>query len=256
MNKSIFFASDPEGNIYIPHSMGIAKYGSDGSLANRYHVRVPIPGSSSFGAVAPLFCDREGNIYVVSPLRRAADTMPPVFRGRLPRNTRVKPGPRLFYDHFYGSIAKFGPEGGEVRLDSGGDMMIGMTYGGFRNCTVKGLKWLRLCVSPNIHRNKDHCACSCERSEPAMDASGRLFIPDALRYTVTVLDSNGNRLLDIGKYGTWPDAGQKETGIGLSWPVCVRVTDTLCFVNDKINHRILKLKLGYKTSAGIEVEYK
>jgi hypothetical protein len=251
MGRSIFFATDPKGNVYIPHGGGVAKYGPGGELLNRHHVRVPLPGSSSYGAVAPLFCDAEGSLYLVSALRAPTEPMPRMFQGRLPRDTHVKPGPRLFYEHYYSSITKFGPDGGEVKLDRNGDMIIGMTYGGFKNCTVKGAKWVHLCTSPAVHRNKDHCACSCERSEPAMDGFGRLFVPDAYRYSVEVLDGSGNPLLRIGKYGAWPDAGEGEDGIALAWPVCVRVTDTHCIVNDKINHRILKLKLGHHVAKDV-----
>jgi hypothetical protein len=224
---------------------------------SKSHISIRLPHSSSYGAVSPLFCDAEGYLYVTSGLRHPRLPIPHVFMGRLPADTLLKPGPKLYYEHFYGSIARFRPEGGEVALNPHGNMAIGVGYGGLKNCTVKGADWIHLGASPTLHRNKDHAACNCERAEPAMDRHDRLFVPDAYRYCVNVIDKNANVLLTIGKYGTWPDetpgTPPKESGIGLGWPICVRVTDTACFVGDKFNHRVVKVKLGYHTTGKVDL---
>jgi hypothetical protein len=95
------------------------------------------------------------------------------------------------------------------------------------------------------------------RETPAVhvDAYGRSFIPLAIPSTVAILDTNGNRICEVGKYGNLDDppnlATNKEpikgSDIRVAW--CMRVgsfPDKWLYIVDDGNMRIVRVKLGYR----------
>ncbi len=93
-----------------------------------------------------------------------------------------------------------------------------------------------------------HCmratgGCNCWHSRFTLDYFKRSFAPESERYSVAVLDTNGNLIMRIGQYGNVDDKG-----IGLIYPSYVAThSDRRIFVADQGNGRILSAKLGYHT---------
>ena len=92
--------------------------------------------------------------------------------------------------------------------------------------------------------------CNCESARFDLDGFGRLFIPDAMRASVVVVDANANEIVRFGGYGNTDSRGPGSPapwpGIALAWPLVVRVSESACYVADTVNHRILKAALGYR----------
>lgn len=96
--------------------------------------------------------------------------------------------------------------------------------------------------------------CQCWCAEFETDPYGRTFVPRAVACTVAVVDSNGNRICEIGKYGNADTRGPKdstvkisgqEIGLAWCWNVAAR-SDRWLYLLDNGNNRILRVKLGYQ----------
>ena len=102
-------------------------------------------------------------------------------------------------------------------------------------------------------------SCTCWHARFQLDYFARSFVPELLRFRVAVLDTNGNLILRIGKYGNVDDGVPliPESGIrnpnsvggdeaALSHAAYVGIhTDRYLYIHDAGNGRILKVKLGY-----------
>ena len=101
--------------------------------------------------------------------------------------------------------------------------------------------------------------CSCYNARFALDYFARSFAPELDRYSVAVLDSNGNLLLRIGRYGNADDGkpliaeggppnprpvGGDEVALFHGAYVATH-TDRRLFIADPGNARIVSVKLGY-----------
>ena len=72
----------------------------------------------------------------------------------------------------------------------------------------KGVKWEWLGVAPLPGRyNLGHGACVCENVRFAVDDFCRVYAPSAHHQTVQVLDTAGNPILRIGRYGNADSSG-------------------------------------------------
>ena len=103
--------------------------------------------------------------------------------------------------------------------------------------------------------------CVCANCRFALDYFARSFVPEHLLYGVAVLDSNGNLILRVGKYGNVEDGkplhpaggaaephsiGGDEVGLFHACYVATH-TDHRVFIADQGNARVLSVKLGYHT---------
>jgi hypothetical protein len=78
---------------------------------------------------------------------------------------------------------------------------------------------------------------------------------------VNVVDTNGNEIGHIGRYGNadsgrGPDSPVKVAG-DLAFSQCDYVcteTDKWLYVNDSGNHRIVRIKLGYHVEQAVALE--
>ena len=83
--------------------------------------------------------------------------------------------------------------------------------------------------------------CICWNSRLDLDYFNRSFAPEPLRFSVAVVDSNGNLILRAGRYGNVDD-----NGIALMHACYVAThTDRRLFIADAGNARIVSVKLGY-----------
>jgi hypothetical protein len=114
------------------------------------------------------------------------------------------------------------------------DWLYGLVgYGGFNGSRVGG-----------------GCACWFVRFK--LDYFARSFAPEPMQYSVSVLDSNGNLIVRVGKYGNADSCGPKSKEplggdeVGLFHPSFVGTdTDHRLFISDIGNERIVSVKLDY-----------
>jgi hypothetical protein len=94
--------------------------------------------------------------------------------------------------------------------------------------------------------------CVCWFARFKLDYFARSFAPEPLQYSVAVLDSNGNLITRIGRYGNLDSAGAKSKEplggdeVGLFHPCYVStLSDKKVFISDIGNERIVSVKLNY-----------
>ncbi len=101
--------------------------------------------------------------------------------------------------------------------------------------------------------------CTCYHTRFCLDTFARSFVPEPDLYSAAVLDSNGNLIVRVGKYGSTEDGiplvphpgipAPRSLGgdeVPLFYPAYVGVdTDRRLFISDIGNARIVSVKLGY-----------
>jgi hypothetical protein len=91
--------------------------------------------------------------------------------------------------------------------------------------------------------------CGCGHVRVVIDGWARNWIPANHLCSVTVIDSNGNRIARLGRYGnvddTEADLKAGKDGLRFCWPRAVVASDTALYVADVGNRRVLKAVLTY-----------
>lgn len=102
--------------------------------------------------------------------------------------------------------------------------------------------------------------CACHNTRFVLDYFARSFAPEVERYSVAILDSAGNLVLRIGKYGNGDSAGPKSLEplggdeVGLLHGAYVAThTDRKLFIADPSNDRILSVNLLYNTEERLSI---
>jgi hypothetical protein len=253
------FCVAPSGDVYVLHYPGdpwkpegnrttVTVVGPDGKVKREEVVR-------SLRTAASIRVDRAGNIYVAENVKGPDGSVPPELRIAPAPAGRVW-GPR--YDHsawypwIYGSIVKFGPEGGRIEPAERGEFHTGWPawYPDKGAVAVTGAKWLRPGMAP-VPAADQVCVCDAGRFD--LDRFDRLYVPDVGRCRVTVLDSNGNVLTHFGGYGNMDSAGPGSAvpvpAIPFGWPACVAVSPEAVYVADWLNPRVLRVRPTYAVTA-------
>jgi hypothetical protein len=100
--------------------------------------------------------------------------------------------------------------------------------------------------------------CVCGDSRFDLDDFERSFVPARHLCSVLVVDSNGNRIARIGRYGNadsqGPGSPVPEPDIGLCNPAYIAVSDKALYIHDGANRRILKAKLGYEAEETVPLQ--
>ncbi len=175
--------------------------------------------------------DRAGNIYV----------------GYLARPKGHKPPPGYEKDPAYraatGTVLKFGPAGGRrLKLKRGQKAPAGSVMG------FEGVEQVYHGLGPFSRWN---CAGSCVCTKPRFDVDefGRLVIPNAMTFSVTIVDNAGNALATFGHYGNFDARGagsaEPAPAVQLGWPTNTAVAGDHVYVADVLNHRIVRVDLDY-----------
>jgi len=114
----------------------------------------------------------------------------------------------------------------------------------------------------------NNAACICWNARPALDLYARSFVPEVDHYSVAVLDTNGNLILRIGRYGNIDDGkpivaaggppntrklGGDEVAL-MHAAYLATHSDRRLFVADAGNARILSIKLGYAAEERISLK--
>jgi len=105
--------------------------------------------------------------------------------------------------------------------------------------------------------------CACWFSRFKIDYFARSIVPEPVQYSVSMLDSNGNLITRIGRYGNLDSAGANSKEplggdeVGLFHPCFAAThTDRRIFISDIGNERILSVKLGYHKEVLLQIEKK
>ena len=218
----------------------------------------PRPESAIIGPLPDtcggLRVDSRGNIYVGMLM------LPPDYQGPavLARQTSWR--------SLVGSIAKFGPEGGEwiatdPRLAARAAPDIRRTVPeGARGVWMENGHFLHgaQAVYPGFApfsgsagtsetgrppMGRENCACRSPRFD--LDGYDRLYIPNAVSGRVRILDNAGNEILAFGEYGNRDSAGPgskvPQPAIPLAWPIGVGVGRERIYVCDQLNRRVVRV---------------
>ncbi len=110
---------------------------------------------------------------------------------------------------------------------------------------VEGAAWLYAGASPIVAGS-----CSCPRQHLGLDWYKRAYVPEQYRHSIGILDTNGNLIMHLGRYGNFDSGmGPKSLipvggdGIGMSAVRNVSATDNYV-VFDEGGERLMVLKLN------------
>ncbi len=146
------------------------------------------------------------------------------------------------YKNCGGTIVKFGAKGGERKQISDPGIL------GFKGA-LQGFPGM----APMSGGMAGNGACNCTRPRFELDGYGRLYIPNAITYKVTVVDNSGNEIVRFGGYGNFdaqgPKSAEPKPEIPLGWPVAVGASDKHIYVGDTLNHRIVRCDKMFVVSA-------
>jgi len=131
---------------------------------------------------------------------------------------------------------------------------------------VENAEWLYGGVGFN--GNASGSSCICWNARPALDLFARSFAPEIDHYSVAVLDTNGNLILRIGKFGNVDDGKplisnngpQITNSIGgdevalFHAPYVATFSDRRLFISDGGNSRILSVKMEYNKNHLIKLK--
>jgi hypothetical protein len=261
----------PNGDIYVilmsQYGLGrLDVYANDGTLKKQGLIE-NIPHGSSGLAV-----DAAGNIYLGVNIRPTQGPLFPFgFSAVVPENGWVwwkakREGIWSYpyyntYLYHWGSVMKFSPKGGRFYIWGGRiaatrpDVPADATEyrNGYLNISiaVQGSQGLFPGCGPipTNGLNWGDPSCTCNNSRLAVDGFGRVFMPDVFRFSVEMVDTAGNAIARIGRYGNADSKSAAGTDPAFVWPAFVSVADDDVFVSDSVNRRIAQMKVKYAESA-------
>jgi len=268
----------PNGDIYFvraAQSRGVQArvdvYGPDGRLKRAALVDGMGIGDCGIGV------DARGSIYLGANVKPKNKLYQAGFEKKVPATDwlcwaqwtwHYRPRPWYFcmrneYLYHWGAVFKFGPAGGAFY--GRGSML----YGGRRNralvadaenapesapeyrsgylyhrVKVVGAQWRYpgMGIVPSSERLWGDPSCVCMTSRLAVDPYGRVYAPNVFRFCIEMLDTNGNRIARVGRYG---NADDRAGGIHFAWPAFVGVAGDGLYISDSVNRRIVALRMTY-----------
>jgi hypothetical protein len=235
---------DRSGRVYATYGTNechVRVYGPDGELVDfprkqrvteRDGRDIPVAIAGVVGYGGSLRVDFAGNIYLLQA-GMPADHQPPAGFEK-----------DEAYKSALGTIYKFPPQGGEVEV---------------KDWAVKGVKGAntRYPGCGPVSRWRAVGACACTKPRFDVDGFGRLYIPNAITYSISVRDNANNEIVSFGAYGNLDcqGPGSKEPGpeIPLGWPVTAGASDKYIYVGDCLNHRVVRVDKKYALEALVAV---
>ncbi len=205
--------------------------------------------------------DKDNNIYVLAAANRVLDGKEyPLERAETLMKFQPKQGKIV-------SVSKKVPV--PIAKDQGPKRPFDIAKGFAGNAWVEGASWLYGGVGyGGFMSSKGGGGCACWNARFSLDLFARSFATELNRFRVAVLDSNGNLILRIGKYGNVDDgvplipdgspAKPRSVGgdeVALCHPSYVAShSDRRLFIADYGNYRILSVKLDYHTTEKISLK--
>jgi hypothetical protein len=121
---------------------------------------------------------------------------------------------------------------------------------------VDGAEWMYAGAGPIVPNS-----CSCPNSRFWTDWYKRTWVPEAYRHGVGILDTNGNLIMHLGRYGN-ADSGRGEgspvkvggDGITFAHVQYVTGTDGYFCASDIANERIVVVKVAYHEEAEAAIQ--
>ncbi|MFH1023196.1 MAG: hypothetical protein V1809_07380 [Planctomycetota bacterium] len=258
------FSVAPSGDIYVLHypdnpwreggfRTTLSVYGPDGKIKRQDVVTAPRTAASPR-------VDRAGNIYLAENIKKPDEPVPAELDIKPPADklpwTRDlgRYGHNSWYPWMYGSVVKFGPEGGRIEAAASGEYLLAWTATGWDKpngpARADGAKWVRGFMAP-VPASGQACVCGAGRFD--LDGFDRIYVPDAGRCRINVLDTAGNELCHFGGYGNMDSQGSASAvslpEIPLAWPGVVATSPEAVYVGDWLNVRVVRVKPAYAVSA-------
>jgi hypothetical protein len=142
-----------------------------------------------------------------------------------------------------------------------------VTEGFSGSAWVEGAEWMYGGVGVDGFIPNRGDVCSCWNARFALDLYARSFATELGRSSVAILDTNGNLILRVGKYGNVDDgvpivkeggpANPRSIGgdeVALARPAYVAThSDRRLFIADYGNYRILSVKLEYHADETVKL---
>jgi len=169
--------------------------------------------------------DREGNLYLL--------------QAGVPKDFAAPPGFEKdeAFRHALGTIYKFPPTGGEIESRNGNVVQVTGAIAAYSGCGP-------------VSRWNAVGACACTKPRFDVDDFGRLYIPNAITFTVSVRDNADNEIVRFGGYGNLDSRGPD---IPLGWPVAAGASDRYIYVGDALNHRVVRADKTFALEASVDV---
>jgi hypothetical protein len=194
--------------------------------------------------------DRDGNIYIVQGSFMPAGQKCLDGIADYPVRYRAQGG--------YGALIKFRGQGGKYPL--------GKLVRGSKDAPAGAIKF-------DLDHNSGYATgalwayggitgqsggdCNCNNQRLDQDPWARFWIPATGLFSVMVIDSNGNRIARLGRYGnmddTEADLKAGKDGIRFAWLRAVAASDTAFYVADTANRRVLKAAISYAAEETVPV---
>jgi hypothetical protein len=185
--------------------------------------------------------DWQANIYIGAKVRPKDD--------RPPAGFEKSQG----YTHLVGSVVKVDPAGGAATMASappaGQKGLVAHKYyykagDVFLEGATKIYPGLGIMAgAPGLGPT----TCCCRQPIFELDGWGRLWMPNAVTYSVGIVDNAGNAITSFGQYGNADSRGSgadspiKKPEIPLGWPEAVGVSAKAVYVADVASRRVVRL---------------
>ncbi|MDY0170376.1 MAG: hypothetical protein RBS80_27775 [Thermoguttaceae bacterium] len=236
---------DAQGNLYVRdadkgqpwhkatptpknhHAGVIRKYAPDGTIADTAYCRL-------FNTGGGVTMDSAGNLYAVELPLVPWTTVVHDFQAAIGHKT-LEQAP----------LPKRGQR--PIRTQSGFGHVVKLDAGGGSRDTEAEL-WAHRGVSCT---NAGGCYCDWPDTHLAIDAADRLFVADVDLHMIKVLDTAGNMIARIGRWGnaeTVPGPDGDAAGLGFRLIYCLAAAGDHLFVTDKDLRRVAKVRMDYRES--------
>ncbi|MBA4387501.1 MAG: hypothetical protein C0404_05930, partial [Verrucomicrobia bacterium] len=121
-------------------------------------------------------------------------------------------------------------------------------------CWVEGADWLYAGASPIVD-----VGCSCPRQHLGLDWYKRVYVPEAYRHSIGILDTSGNLIMHVGSYGNFDDAPGGKNGakpgaedIRIMLTRFISATDNYLVYGDWAE-KLVVLKLAYQAEETVGI---
>ena len=185
------------------------------------------------------YIDRDDNVYVLSARRRMLGGAP-------------------YFNSKTGTLMKFRPRAGRILSASNrAEIPLPENEHPKQPTDFADSAWARnaewLYGGVDFAPSKDNI-CACSNARFWLDYFGRSFAPEVRHYSVAVLDTNGNLILRVGRYGNIDDRLPGD-GVGLIYaPYVAGHTDHRLFIADPGNARIVSVRLDYHATERVALK--
>lgn len=234
---------DLQGKVYATYGSNdchVRVYDAQGELVDfpRKHKsegaksEVPVAISGVVGYGGSLRVDAGGNMYLL--------------QAGVPKDYPAPPGFEKdeAFKSCLGTIYKFPPAGGEVKTK---DWTVQDVIGAVAKYPGCG----------PVSRWRAVGACACTKPRFDVDGYGRLYIPNAITYSVSLRDNADNEIVRFGGYGNFdcqgPSSKEPKPEIPMGWVVTVGASDKYIYVGDCLNHRVVRVDKTHAVEAVAKV---